>query len=203
MDSPTSSHEQLIWQQVQSGNRLAFQQLHNKHIRHLLNYGLRLCGSMSMVEDCVQDVFTELWLYRQNITQPTSMRFYLLKAVRNKLKAQYRREHPFIAGWDDSSDSLSQPDFNIEPSAEQRFIELEIDLERQRQIKAAMSLLSPRQREIIYLRYFNELTYDQICELMGINYQTARSQIYNGLKILRNELKDSPLSMALPFIFFF
>lgn len=203
MSSPILPHEQLIWQRVLAGDRQAFQLLHNEHIRHLLNYGLRLCGSMSTVEDCVQDVFTELWIYRQNITQPTSMRFYLLKAVRNKLKAQYRREQPFIAGWDDNSDTLSQPDFNVEPSAEQQLIDLEIDLERQRQIKAAMGLLSPRQREIIYLRYFNELTYDQICELMGINYQTARSQIYNGLKILRNELKDSSLLVTLPFVFFF
>ena len=158
---------------------------------------------MSSVEDCVQDVFTELWIYRQRIALPVSMRFYLLKAVRNKLKAQYRREHPFIAGWDDDSDRLSQPEFNIEPSAEQHLIELEIDLERQRQIRTAMNSLSPRQREIIYLRYFNDLTYDQICELMGINYQTARSQVYKGLKILRNDLKDSNLSVFVPFLFFF
>ncbi len=193
----------LLWQQVQAGDSEAFRRLHNEHVRHLLNYGLRLCGSISTVEDCVQDVFTELWIYRQGIAQPTSMRFYLLKAVRNKLKAQYRREQLFIAGWDDNRDTGILPDFNLEPSAEQQLIELEIDLERRHQIKTAMNLLSPRQREIIYLRYFNELTYDQICELMGINYQTARSQVYSSLKILRNELKDSPLSLALPLLFFF
>lgn len=192
----------LIWQQVQAGDSGAFQQLHNEHARHLLNYGLRLCGSISSVEDCIQDVFTELWIYRQSIPQPTSMRFYLLKAVRNKLRARYRREQPFIAGWDDHSDTLIQPDFNMEPSAEQQLIELEIDSERRRQIRTAMNLLSPRQREIIYLRYFNELTYDQICELMGINYQTARSQVYSGLKILRNELKNSSLLLVFPFLFF-
>ncbi len=191
-----------IWQLVQAGDNEAFQQLHNEHVRHLLNYGLRFCGSISSVEDCVQDVFTELWIYRQSIVQPASMRFYLLKAVRNKLRAQYRREQPFIAGWDDNSDTLIQPDFNLEPSAEQHLIQLEIDLERRHQIKTAMNLLSPRQREIIYLRYFNELTYDQICELMGINYQTARSQVYSGLKILRSKLKDSSLSLLLPFLFF-
>ncbi|GAA4445294.1 sigma-70 family RNA polymerase sigma factor [Ravibacter arvi] len=191
------------WQQVQAGDNEAFQRLHNEHVRHLLNYGLRLCGSISTVEDCVQDVFTELWIYRSSITQPTSMRFYLLKAVRNKLKAQYRREQLFVSGWDDNSDTLVQPDFNVESSSEQKLIQLEIDLQRRDQIKAAMNLLSPRQREIIYLRYFNELTYDQICALMGITYQTARSQVYSGLKILRSELKDSPLLMLLSFLFFF
>lgn len=191
-----------IWQRVQAGDSEAFQRLHKEHVRHLLNYGLRFCGSMSTVEDCVQDVFIELWTYRQSIAEPTSMRFYLLKAVRNKLKAQHRRQHLFIAGWDDNSDTLILPDFSIESSAEQKLIELEIDSERRNQIRKAISLLSPRQREIIYLRYFNELTYDQICELMGINYQTARSQVYSALKTLRNEMKDSLLSLVLPFLFF-
>ena len=65
-----------------------------------------------------------------------------------------------------------------------------------------MNALSPRQREIIYLRYFNDLSYEQICELMNINYQTARSQIYSSLKQLRMLLKDKELSLLLPLFFF-
>ncbi|WP_353718857.1 sigma-70 family RNA polymerase sigma factor [Dyadobacter sp. 676] len=192
-----------LWRRIQAGDGQAFQELHQIHIRHLLNYGLRLCGSMSTVEDCVQDVFAELWLYRQGITQPISMRFYLLKALRNKLKAQYRKEHSFISGWDDDRDNIDRPVFNVEPSTEQNLIDLDIEAEREQQIRAAMNALSPRQREIIYLRYFNDLTYDQICELLNINYQTARSQIYHSLKILRNTLNGNDLRSTLSFLFFF
>ena len=195
--------KETTWQSIQHGDCEAFRQLHNEHVRHLLNYGLRLCGSISTVEDCVQDVFTEVWIYRKGINEPASMRFYLLKAVRNKLKAHYRREQPFIAGWDDNRDALLLHDFSMEPSEEQRLIALEIDAERRQQIRAAMNLLSPRQREIIYLRYFNDLSYEQICDLMGVNYQTARSQVYSSLKVLRNELKDSRLFLALPVFLIF
>lgn len=201
MNTSSSENEILLWQKVQASDGLAFQRLHQLHVRHLLNYGLRLCGSMSTVEDCVQDVFTELWVYRQKIQQPSSMRFYLLKALRNKLKAQYRREHPFISGWDDDRDS--QPVFSVEPSTEQKLIDLDIEAEREQQIRLAMKQLSPRQREIIYLRYFNDLSYDQICELLNINYQTARSQIYSSLKILRKTLNGNPLASTLPLLFFF
>ncbi|GAB3718673.1 sigma-70 family RNA polymerase sigma factor [Spirosoma flavus] len=197
-----TTNEQVLWPKFQAGDEQAFQQVYQLHIRHLLNYGLRLCGSVATVEDCLQDVFTELWHYRQRVVQPASVRFYLLKALRNRLKAQYRREQPFISGWDDDRDEIGQSTFTIEPSAEQQLIALDIDSERAEQIRLAMNALSPRQREIIYLRYFNDLSYEQICELMNINYQTARSQIYSSLKQLRIILKDKELSLLLPLLFF-
>lgn len=197
--------EQGLWQQFQAGNEQAFQQLHQHHVRHLLNYGLRLHGSLSAVEDCIQDVFIELWQYRERLTQPSSVRFYLLKALRNRLKAQYRRDQPFVSGWDQDPDGpfLSGQPFDAEPSAEQQLIALDIDAERRHKIQQAMNALSPRQREILYLRYFNDLTYEQICEVMHINYQTARSQIYQSLKILRAVLTDTKLSFTLTAIFLF
>ncbi|GAB4021362.1 RNA polymerase sigma factor [Spirosoma koreense] len=196
------TNEQVLWLAFQSGDEGAFRQLYQLHIRHLLNYGLRLCDSLATVEDCIQDVFAELWHYRQRLTQPASVRFYLLKALRNRLKAQYRREKPFISGWDDDRDEIGQSYFSIEPSAEQQLIALDIDAERAAKIRLAMNALSPRQREIIYLRYFNDLSYEQICELMNINYQTARSQIYASLKQLRMLLKDKELSLLLSIVFF-
>ena len=183
MDLPGGIDKQQLWQQFRAGDEQAFQQLHQQHIRHLLNYGLRLNGSVLAVEDCIQDVFTELWQYRDRLAQPASVRFYLLKALRNRLKAQYRRDQPFVSGWDQDPDTLfssgGQP-FDTEPSAEQQLIALDIDAERRQQIQQAMNALTPRQREIMYLRYFNDFTYEQICEVMQINYQTARSQVYQS-----------------------
>lgn len=187
--------ERQLWCQFQAGDELAFRQIHEQHIRHLINYGLRLHGSLSAVEDCIQDVFVGLWQYRQRLVQPTSVRFYLLKALRNRLKVQYRRDQPFVSGWDADPDnqSLEGQPFDTEPSAEQQLIDLDIDATRSQLIRQAMNALSPRQREIMYLRYFNDLTYEQICEVMAINYQTARSQIYQSLKILRTVLTNSEL----------
>jgi RNA polymerase sigma factor (sigma-70 family) len=72
---------------------------------------------------------------------------------------------------------------------------LDIDSELRQRIQFAINALTPRQKEIIYLRYFNDLSYDQICELMNINYQSARTQHYNALKVLRSELKNSTLAL--------
>ena len=195
--------DQQLWHRFQQGDETAFQQLHQQHIRHLLNYGLRLHGSLSAVEDCIQDVFVELWQYRQGLTQPTSVRFYLLRALRNRLRAQYRRDQPFVSGWDDDGEQAGQNrlPFDTEPSAEEQLIALDIDAERKALIHQTLQTLTARQREIIYLRYFNDLTYGQICEVMQINYQTARSQIYTALKLIRKNLKNSDIAGSL-FVYF-
>ena len=172
------------WQQMQQGDEAAFQRLYQQNVRHLLNYGLRLYGSLSVVEDAVQELFIELWQHRQTLSEPTSVRFYLLRAVRNKLSRQYRRDQPFVSGWDQSPDYP----FDVEPSSEQRWIELDIADQQRDRIQAAMNTLSPRQREVLYLRYFNDLTYEQICDLTGLSYQSARSQVYQALKMMRTVL---------------
>ena len=112
--------DQQLWQKFQQGDETAFQQIHQQHIGHLLNYGLRLSGTLSTVEDCIQDVFIEVWQYRNGLTQPVSIRFYLLKALRNRLRAQYRRDHPFVSGYEygDEQEKQSLIPFDTEPSAE-------------------------------------------------------------------------------------
>ena len=183
--------EQTNWQAFILGDEAAFRQLYHAHVRHLLNYGLRLHGSLAIVEDCIQDLFSELWRYRERLTQPTSVRFYLLKSLRNKIKAQFRREQLFVSGREDDFEGLlARQSFSAEPSAEQRWVELDIDTERRQQVQRALQALTPRQREVLYLRYFNDLTYEQICEVMDINYQAARSQVYQALKVLRGTLTN-------------
>lgn len=190
------SPDHQLWHRFQQGDEIAFQGIHQQHIQHLLNYGLRLHDSLQVVEDCIQDIFIELWQYRQGLTQPQSIRFYLLKALRNRLSAQYRREWPFMSDWDNDGEQEgeNQHPFSTEPSAEEQLIALDIDAERKMLIHQTLQSLTPRQREIIYLRYFNDLTYEEICQVMQINYQTARTQIYNALKLIRKILKDSSIS---------
>lgn len=197
--------DQQLWQKFQQGDETAFQQIHQQHVRHLLNYGLRLSGSLTTVEDCIQDVFIEVWQYRNGLVQPVSIRFYLLKALRNRLRAQYRRDYPFVAGYEvgDDQEKHSPLPFDTEPSAEEQLIALDIDAERKALIHQALHKLSARQREIIYLRYFHDLSYEQICEVMQINYQTARSQIYSAHKVIHKLLKDKDISSILFFFFLF
>jgi RNA polymerase sigma factor (sigma-70 family) len=187
------------WEAFKNGDVQAYKALYEEYVGFLLNYGLRLYHELGVVEDCVQEVFVDVWQYRQTLATPDDLRFYLMKSLRNRLGKYYRRHQPFVSGFDES---IELP-FLIEPSSEQRLIQLQIDAELRQKIQAALQLLSPRQREIIYLRYFNDMNYEQICELMNINYQTARTQHYNALKALRSSLQHTHLPFSLLFVYYF
>ena len=188
--------ETELWAAFQRGDERAFRQVYGAHFRPLMNYGLRLCNSVAVVEDGIQDLFLELWQYRLRLTQPQSVRFYLLRGLRNRLAAHLRqslnsREIPL--------DEEFYP-FALEASSEQRWIDLDVDEALRYRIRHALDQLTPRQREILYLRYFNDLSYEQICELLGINYQSARSQVYQALKVLRQRLGPEFFGMLAAYV---
>lgn len=172
------------WQALRQGDEDAFRQIYQAHFRHLMNYGLRFVGSAAVVEDGIQDLFLELWQYRARLTQPQSVRFYLLRGLRNRLAAYLRQALTL----EEVPLGVEAYPFALEASSEQRWIDLDVDEAQRQRIRLALDQLTPRQREIIYLRYFNDLSYEQICELLGINYQSARSQVYQAVKLLRQRL---------------
>jgi DNA-directed RNA polymerase specialized sigma24 family protein len=67
-----------LWQAFKNGDVEAFRNLHKIHAGYLLNYGLRIHKVLNVVEDCVQEVFIDFWQYRQKLTDPNDVRFYLL-----------------------------------------------------------------------------------------------------------------------------
>jgi RNA polymerase sigma-70 factor (ECF subfamily) len=74
----------------------------------------------------------------------------------------------------------------------------ESDEKKQRVIKA-LEGLSHRQKEIIYLKYYQNLSYEEVSEIMNINYQVARNLLYQAIKSLKNMLAG-PLELFLFFL---
>lgn len=71
---------------------------------------------------------------------------------------------------------------------ENRLIQKEDEEKIQNTIREILALLSPRQQEIIYLRYIQEYNYEQIAELMDINYENSRKLVYKAILSLRRKL---------------
>jgi DNA-directed RNA polymerase specialized sigma24 family protein len=76
-----------IWQSFKKGDKIAFAKIYQLHAKSLLNYGvtLRISSNLSVVEDCIQDLFLELWQSRENLADTDAIKFYLFRALKNKL----------------------------------------------------------------------------------------------------------------------
>jgi RNA polymerase sigma-70 factor (ECF subfamily) len=73
----------------------------------------------------------------------------------------------------------------FELSHETLLIEDEESIEKAHRLSIALQKLSRRQKEIIYLKYYQELSYAEVCDIMDINYQIARNLLYQSIKVLK------------------
>ena len=171
------------WETLKSGNINSLQELYNLHISGLYAYGMVLCQDADKVKDCIHDLFLNIWNNRQGFTIPTSGKAYLMVSLRHKI---------FDRG--SKRDQLTVPleDYTLEPElssdAEDQWIKGEEEAEMQLKLDLAMARLSDRQKEIIHMKYYQQMEYEEIARVMDLNYQSARNLVNRALLVLRKEM---------------
>ncbi len=172
--------EGLLWQQLQEGHKDALEQLYRRHAAALLQYGGKFSGDTQLVEDCVQELFIELWRKRGQLGAVKSVRSYLLVSLRRKTIRAVQRNNRR-----ETSAEPEEHQFEAELAIDEQIIADELSRERQRELKQAFGELSARQREAIYLRYQMDMDYDEICRVMDISYQSVRNLVSSAIKRLQ------------------
>lgn len=170
-----------IWNDFKAGHHSAFTLIYNKHIDMLYAYGTKICVDDNLVKDCIQEVFIKLFERRLQIRNLESIKFYLFKSLKNSLFDSLSFNKKMRVASENA-------EFEIEYSAEKYWIDNEVGNSQRRRIEEALSKLTSKQKEIIYLRYNQGLGFTQIAEIMGINAGSAKKQTYRTLEKLREFL---------------
>ena len=173
----------ILWRQLKEGNKSALERIYSIYISSLLKYGRKFSRNDQVIEDCIQDLFIELWKNREGLGMTDSIQRYLLVALRRKVIRQLDRSKKWV-----SDNEPTELDFEVEIAVDQKLIALELSDERAAQVKAAMENLSKRQKEVIYLKYVSGLDYEDIGEIMELNYQSVRNLVSKALKKLKGTL---------------
>ena len=179
MEQTNHSTETLL-ASFQAGNMAAFSQLYNLHINVLFNYGLKLTIDKELLKDCIHDIFVKLYTKRDELGTIDNLRSYLFISLKNKLCDELRRRM-YMSDTVVEEVSLSTPT-DVEDdymAKEQRNNEFSL-------VKRLLDQLSPRQREALTLYYIEEKKYEDICEIMNMNYQSVRNLMHRGLTKLRS-----------------
>lgn len=174
------SSDALIWESFLSGNRAAFSQLYQEYAALLFQYGKTLTFNQEMVRDAVQDLFVELWNRREGMSEVRHVKAYLLKAFRYKLMGMIKKDSVFKEITDSESD--------LEISVEDKWVLSEIKEAQIKQLKFAIALLPVRQREVLHLKYFQNLSTKEIARLLVINPQSVTNLLYRGLLKLKQHV---------------
>jgi RNA polymerase sigma factor (sigma-70 family) len=157
-----------LWQQSQAGDSLAFCQLADKQYRTLFNYACNFTTDKEFIKDSIQELLIHIWEKRQNINIQF-VTIYFLKALRNQLLQEFRRNNASHALLDiDEIGQLSDYQ-TIETEIEQN----ELYSENQVKVRAALNELPRRQKEAVFLKYFEGMDNEQIADLMQVNRQSV------------------------------
>jgi RNA polymerase sigma factor (sigma-70 family) len=187
----------FLWNEYRNGNAEAFGALIRVHYQDLFHYGTRFTKDTELVKDCLQDLFLELWINRETISETSFVKYYLLKALRRKLNRKVGRSR-YAGSWEELHfESL----FSGAPSVETGIIREEGMAELARKLRQVLAGLSKRQQEVIYLRFYVDADIEEIAEIMSVNRQSVYNLLHDALKKLKKSSgKPSRFFLFLPFM---
>lgn len=175
----------MLWESFRKGDKEAYATIFRNYYDSLYRFGSRLTDDTTLLEDCIQELFLEIWQSKTR-TPVISVQAYLLKSLKYKLLKAFRQKSRIQPLHDNAG--AGNDDLPFEFSHESFLISRQEDDEKHRLVTRALSRLSNRQKEIIYLKYYQNLSYEEVSEIMSINYQVARNLLYQAIKSLKSML---------------
>ena len=177
-----------LWNAFLSGDNIAFELIYKNYAARLYSYGLHICKNRELVEDCLHDLFIYIYQQRATLGKTDSIQFYLYRSLRRRIVEEISKDNRIMA--EDVSFNTSKVTETI-PSFELEMIESQNVKDRTALIQKALGDLTKKQREIIYLLYFNCLTYSEVAAIMDIELRTVYNQVYNAMNHLKRYIKRS------------
>ena len=180
MGNFSSTPEPALIKRLQQGDQAALASLMRMYYNDLFHYASRFTRDHGLIKDCIQEVFISLWQRRETIETILSPRNYLLRAIKNKtLKALHKNLNEAGAA------GIEEYEFLHEFSIEKITVDKQMAEEKIQKIRKTLSLLSKRQKEIIYLKYYQHLDHGQIAEIMNISRQSVYNLLHEAIQKLR------------------
>ena len=180
---PEHMDDAALWTAFRKGDDKALVSIFDRFTKVLYNYGYKIIRDEDAVKDAIQELFIELWKNRTQLGDTTSIKFYLFKSLRRKLirvNAKSMRNLTVRFQTEHEQESLPSPEFMLiaeQSSAEER-----------EKVMHMLNTLTKRQREAIFLRYFEELGYDKIASIMEMSKQAVYNLVSKSLEQLKNAL---------------
>lgn len=171
---------QQLWQEYRTGDMYALAKLMQSYYADLFHWGLRLHTDREFVKDCIQEMFVNLWKMQQTIRPVDNVRSYLLVVLKTRILRELANKHTTYQST--LSDDYS---FSVEFAADVHLIDEENELYQIRRLEQVINHLPDRQKELIYLRFYQNLSFEQIEEVMHLGRQSVYNLMQKSLNSLR------------------
>jgi len=186
-DHLTVEQDCILLEAFIAGNRYAYSLIYKKYVNELFAYGMGLNFERETVKDAIQEVFYKLHTHKQQLKSVSNVKYYLLRMLKNHLLNHYRSQV--------ETNEIDEITFSVHTTILDELITEEEQAQLQSQVDKLLQVLTDRQREAVYLRFIQEMEYEEIGALLEITPQASRKLISRAIKRMREE--DSALLLLL------
>lgn len=174
--------ENKLWNKLRSGESQALETIYRKYFSELYRYGKSFTKDLNAVEDCIQEMFIDIWSSRERLSETNAIKPYLYVALKRRIFQSTKKNKKT------TEQEINDVHFEAELAIDQILINNELKTEQSEALKAAFTKLSDRQKEILYLKYYSDMSYAEISEIMDLNYQSARNLVSRAILKLSKQI---------------
>jgi RNA polymerase sigma-70 factor (ECF subfamily) len=178
------TEEELI-RAAQSGDTAAFQELYDHYrdrVYSLIYYSL---NDAHQVEDALQTVFVKVFQALPFFRLESSFLTWIYRVALNECKNRRRRQKLFVSMNEIRNGGLEEPGPGPAPDS------LHESRQIAQQVRIAVMALKPKYRQVVILKYLEELSYEEVAAVVGCSAGTVASRLYRALQILEAKLRSS------------
>ena len=172
-------YDSLLVVRSQTGDEAAFAELVERYSPRLSYFLRKLLARVGGEDDALQDVWLDAFRHLPRLKDPQALRAWLYRIARDRAFRRLRKARRVEQPLDEASvvDESAADESHFSPEDAAR-------------IHARLDDLPPEQREVLVLKFLEEMSYEEIARVVGCPLGTVRSRIYYGKQALRRALTE-------------
>jgi RNA polymerase sigma factor (sigma-70 family) len=170
--------EKNLWANIATGDKESYSEAYVFYYKKLYNYGRKITDDIPMIEDSINEVFIMIWTNRETLHKILSPQSYIFSSFRNNLFRKIKSARTIPLSEDEQQTEVH---FSIDTIIIQR----ETDAALKATIEKALQQLTDRQREAIFLRFYEGLSYIEIAGVMNISVKATYKIMARALSELK------------------
>lgn len=171
--------EKERWVNIGNGNKEDYSEAYIFYYKKLYNYGRKFTGDIALIEDVINEIFILIWTNRKSLYNIHSPHSYIFTSFRNNIFRKIKSSRLI-------SPNDTEYEAEIQFSVDSVIIQKETDEALKKQLERALGQLTARQREAIFLRFYEGLSYIEIAGIMNISVKASYKLMARAL----SEMKD-------------
>jgi RNA polymerase sigma-70 factor (ECF subfamily) len=186
----SEADDEWLMAQVAGGRAELMERLVRRHGTPLLTFIRRMAGDRHHSEELFQEVFLAVWAKRHTYRVPMPFKPWLYRIAVNKCRAAFRtRGLGLVRSLSLPVDPPSDAGGDDGPGRDPGPLRAAIATETARLVDAAVAALPEKQRVVVVLRVWNDLSYAEVAQTLGVREATARSNMHDALAAIRRQLE--------------